>query len=225
MHIILLLPKKRKEGFLELSLPKFHWKVVHQVETSLTWIQASQVSFMQFERRLLSPNLKILLTSHLIYTGILDPADSCQEKYETCVRKELAQGKDLTELDRSTSDLQNPPVCFSIDTALIANRKEVEDGSKLNNNINWKHDGELQDVLIKIVAQYVHPMPILVVLLTTVGNDLYLCLICGSLAQENKILFVYNSPINGETAGCPSFVGHSSVILPLLKDSFGRKVR
>lgn len=105
-----------------------------------------------------------------------------------------------------------------------AQTEETEDGSKFNNQINLKHNIGMEGVL-QIVACHIHPKPILMALLSTIGNDFYLCLLCGLLAQENKVLFIYSAPITGNNAGCPSFIGHSPVILPFMKDSLGRNVR
>lgn len=133
----------------------------------------------------------------------------------------MDRDEDIPKLYRSISDLQNQTVCSSSD---VAQKEETEDGSKLTNHIIPKHNIGMEGVL-KIVACHMHPAPILMVRLSTVGNDFYLCLLCGSLAQENKVLFIYSAPIKGRTAGCPSFIGHSPVILPFMKDSLCRNVR
>lgn len=159
-------------------------------------------------------------TLHDYIEGIPDPASLCQEYSEIPVKKDLARDKDLPELYGSISDLQNQTVYSSTDAA---QKQETEDGSTLNNSINLKHNIGMEGVL-KIVACPMHPTPILMVLLSTVGNDFYLCLLCGSLAQENKVLLIYSAPITGSTAGCPSFISHSPVILPFMKDSLGRNI-
>lgn len=105
----------------------------------------------------------------------------------------------------------------------VAQKKEVKDSFKVN-NVNLKHNSKMQDIL-KLVGCYVHPMPISAILLSTVGDDIYVCVLCGSLVQEDKILFVYIVPITGEKIGCPSFVGHTSVILPMAKDASCGNVR
>ncbi|KAL3511024.1 hypothetical protein ACH5RR_030425 [Cinchona calisaya] len=125
--------------------------------------------------------------------------------------------QELADFDMPTPSSLIQRVSCSDD---VAQKQEVKDSSKVNNSGTWKHNAKLQDVL-KLVACYVHPMPILALLLSTVGDKIYVCVICGSLAREDKVLFIYNAPVTGEKTGYPSFVGHASVILPMSEDALG----
>ena len=133
---------------------------------------------------------------------------------------------DLTTsfLDQELADLDIPTsnsLIQRVNSDNVAQKHEAKDCSKMNNNATSLLNAKLEEVL-KLVGCYIHPMPVLSVLLRMVGKEIYICALCGSLAQEDKILFVYSTPVTGEKTGSPSFVGHASVILD---DAFGRNVR
>ncbi|XP_027095896.2 uncharacterized protein [Coffea arabica] len=130
---------------------------------------------------------------------------------------------DLTTsfLDQELADLDIPTsnsLIQRVNSDNVAQKHEAKDCSKMNNNATSLLNAKLEEVL-KLVGCYIHPMPVLSVLLRMVGKEIYICALCGSLAQEDKILFVYSTPVTGEKTGSPSFVGHASVILD---DAFGR---
>ncbi|KAL2546615.1 DNA binding [Forsythia ovata] len=93
--------------------------------------------------------------------------------------------------------------------------------------LNFQGDLNLNDNsqgLLKRVACYNHPMPISMVLLNIKENEIYICVICGSLEQKESTLFVYKALKKAENMGFPSFVGHVSIALPIYKDAYGRDI-
>ncbi|PQP91673.1 uncharacterized protein Pyn_09746 [Prunus yedoensis var. nudiflora] len=87
------------------------------------------------------------------------------------------------------------------------------------------HSMELNNELtgnLEFVGCYSHQNPVLSVLLSAKGTEIYVCVLCGLLVDKDGSLFIYKVAIEEPRVGCPSFVGHTSVTLPIQKDYFGR---
>ncbi|XP_062111488.1 uncharacterized protein LOC133822987 isoform X2 [Humulus lupulus] len=78
--------------------------------------------------------------------------------------------------------------------------------------------------IFDLVGCYVHPLPVLSLMVSTGGKEIHICVLCGLLIDKNRTLFIYKVATQEPTAGNPSFVGHTSVALPVLKDYFGREI-
>ncbi|CAI9756151.1 unnamed protein product [Fraxinus pennsylvanica] len=144
---------------------------------------------------------------------------SSTEKSEASFAKKF-HSANFADFDNSFSLLQIPSTsCRNV----VSENKEMKDDPRSNFqgdvNLNDKPQG-----LLKRVACYNHPMPISMVLLTVKENEIYICVICGSLEQKESTLFVYKALKNAEKMGFPSFVGHASIELPSYKDAFGRDI-
>lgn len=103
------------------------------------------------------------------------------------------------------------------------NAKDVKVSSDIKLQKNVEINNELQGI-VDFAGCYFHPMPISSVLLATKGDEIYICVLCGLLNEKNRTLFIYKVAIQEQSVGCPSFIGHTSVMLPFLKDIFGRDV-
>ncbi|XP_042501925.1 uncharacterized protein LOC122079475 isoform X2 [Macadamia integrifolia] len=77
---------------------------------------------------------------------------------------------------------------------------------------------------VALVGCYVHPSPVLSVLYSNKGDDINICVLCGHLVDSVRTIFIYKVPIKEPIRGYPSFLAYSSIVLPILEDSFGRKV-
>ncbi|GAV78765.1 LOW QUALITY PROTEIN: hypothetical protein CFOL_v3_22230, partial [Cephalotus follicularis] len=77
---------------------------------------------------------------------------------------------------------------------------------------------------VELVGCYFHPLPVLALLLSTKGNEIYICVLCGLLADKDRRLFIYKVAIKGPTVGCPSFVGHTSIMLPFSRKDIDREI-
>lgn len=75
-----------------------------------------------------------------------------------------------------------------------------------------------------LVGCYVHPMNVTSILLTTQGNEIYICVLCGILVNKDRNLYIYKVPLEEPGLGVPYFIGHSSITLPASNDIFGREV-
>ncbi|KAK6921883.1 FY-rich, C-terminal [Dillenia turbinata] len=78
--------------------------------------------------------------------------------------------------------------------------------------------------IIEIVGQYVHPLPVSLILLQTNEDEAHVCVICRHFVDKDRTLFIHRIPINGPSMGCPNFVGHTLIRLPTSKDAFGQEV-
>ncbi|XP_043716398.1 uncharacterized protein LOC122664583 [Telopea speciosissima] len=77
---------------------------------------------------------------------------------------------------------------------------------------------------VTLVGCYVHPSPVLSVLYSNKGDDINICVLCGHLGDNVRTIFIYKVPIKEPIRGYPSFLAYSSIMLPISKDSFGRKI-
>ncbi|PON97232.1 Guanine nucleotide-binding protein, beta subunit [Trema orientale] len=78
--------------------------------------------------------------------------------------------------------------------------------------------------IFDFVGCYLHPLPVLSTIVSTGGKEIHICVLCGLTVDKNRTLFIYKVATQEPTAGYPSFIGHTSVTLPILKDYFGREI-
>ncbi|XP_038892378.1 uncharacterized protein LOC120081503 [Benincasa hispida] len=76
----------------------------------------------------------------------------------------------------------------------------------------------------KIVGSYLHPMPVLSIFLSNIENVIHICVLCGLLEEKNRTLITYTVEGKEPKLGCPSLVGHTTVMMPTLKDYLGKEI-
>ncbi|XP_024018311.1 uncharacterized protein LOC21409112 [Morus notabilis] len=76
----------------------------------------------------------------------------------------------------------------------------------------------------ELIGCYLHPLPVLSLLVCTTGEDIHICVLCGLRVNKDRTLFIYKIATQEPRVGYPSFVGHTSVTLPSLKDYFGKEI-
>ncbi|XP_020533646.1 uncharacterized protein LOC105630963 isoform X2 [Jatropha curcas] len=128
--------------------------------------------------------------------------------------------------DETTSDANNPGsekqgTLFCHNKTLIS--KEVQGSSELKKQRNLELNNELEDA-VEFLGCYFHPMPVLLLLLSRKGNEIYICAVCGLPVDKNRTLFLYKLAVEEPKIGCPYFVGHTSVAWPSSTDIFGREI-
>ncbi|XP_062162867.1 uncharacterized protein LOC133869800 isoform X2 [Alnus glutinosa] len=152
-------------------------------------------------------------------SDVFQPSVSVLAKSQVHLDEEMLGHKNLVDSNSPTSFLNqktsfcenNSSSAKGVQASVDMNRRKVE----LNN--------ELQNI-VELVGCYVHPMPITSLLLSTKGNEIYICVLCGLLMDRDRTLFIYKLGIKEPRVGCPSFVGHTFMTLPILKNHFGREV-
>ncbi|KAF6140079.1 hypothetical protein GIB67_001820 [Kingdonia uniflora] len=78
----------------------------------------------------------------------------------------------------------------------------------------------VRESFVELVGCYVHPAPILSVQLSTQEANIHISVLCGLLADRAKSIFIYKVPIKQPRGVCPSFLGHSLIMLPTSKGTF-----
>ncbi|KAL5988141.1 hypothetical protein ACLOJK_035904 [Asimina triloba] len=73
---------------------------------------------------------------------------------------------------------------------------------------------------VELVACYVHPTPILSVLLSQKDDDIYICVICGLLQEKKRTLFIYRVTAERLSENCPTFLGYTSIEMLLPRRAF-----
>lgn len=99
--------------------------------------------------------------------------------------------------------------------------KDIPRRSELKPQI-MEMENELASIF-ELVGCYVHPFPVLSILLSSRGDEIHICVLCGLLVKD-RTLFIYKIAAREPLVGLPSFVGHTLITLPVLKDYFGRDV-
>ncbi|XP_019074824.1 uncharacterized protein LOC100268093 isoform X3 [Vitis vinifera] len=171
-----------------------------------------------------SPDKKVLFSPEVKLEGqhynlntekiALNPEESCQ----AYIDKKLVEQQNLVKLNRS---VQKGGTSFGENN--MSNAEEVQAGTNLKAHIKMevKHDlvGNTE-----LVGCYVHPMPVLSVLLNTREDEIHICVLCGLLVDKDTILFIYKVTIKEPRLQSPTFVGYTPIILPTLKDRSGGEV-
>ncbi|XP_048319035.1 uncharacterized protein LOC107429040 isoform X1 [Ziziphus jujuba] len=78
--------------------------------------------------------------------------------------------------------------------------------------------------IFELVGCYLHPFPVLSILLGSRDSEIHICVLCGLLVDKERNLFIYKIETKEQMVGFPSFVGHTILTLPVLKDYFGREI-
>lgn len=76
----------------------------------------------------------------------------------------------------------------------------------------------------KIVGSYLHPMPVLSIFLSNIENVIHICVLCGLPVEKNRTLITYTVEVKEPRLGYPSLVGHTTVLMPTLRDYLGTEV-
>ncbi|GAB4829033.1 hypothetical protein Ancab_018692 [Ancistrocladus abbreviatus] len=133
-------------------------------------------------------------------------------------------GKNASEsFDSDVLQLEWSQTCVGRDVTENKNL-EVQPSPQVRPDAKVKLNDNLEGIS-KLIGCYSHPMRISSVTLTRKLHEIYVCVSCGLLEEKERNLFVYQISINEPTQGCPSFVGHTSVALPVLKDTVGREIQ
>ncbi|KAK4357979.1 hypothetical protein RND71_023589 [Anisodus tanguticus] len=133
--------------------------------------------------------------------------DSTATNFEGNLTEKLSRDQQFVRFTGPLLDKQNEKIKFPADTT---KKKENNENVNMEALKDLKTKSERSGVL-KVIAGYAHPMPISSVLLSILENDLYICVLCGQPLHEDRTIFMYKAPMDGEERGCPSFIGHVSI--------------
>ncbi|KAH0668456.1 hypothetical protein KY289_022949 [Solanum tuberosum] len=133
--------------------------------------------------------------------------DSTATNSEGNLTEMLSRDQQCVRFTGPLLDEQKQKINFSADTT---EKKENNENVNMETQKDFKAESERSGVL-KVIAGYAHPMPISSVLLSTQENDLYICVLCGQPLHEDRTIFMYKAPMEGEERGCPSFIGQVSI--------------
>lgn len=147
---------------------------------------------------------------------VINQTSSCNEK-SLAIDKELQRRQNIVDMSNHVSRFhkQGRNICV--------NNSEVADDSRLKLQMD-KGDNDKMEEIIEFVGCYVHPLPVSLVLLSTKEKEIYICVLCGVSADKRRTLFMYKLSLEQQSLGCPSFIGHTQILLPTSKDAFGREV-
>lgn len=145
---------------------------------------------------------------------------TCKQNSQDYGDKKPPQNQALLELDVSAPLLLDQGESFA--SKLISSNIE-ETGSHLTVQTKMKHDSDPANIF-ELIGCYIHPRPILSVLLSTNNDALCICVLCGSFGDEQQTLYMHKTPTQGQWKGCPSLIGHASIVFPVTNDALCREV-
>eukprot|EP00268_Persea_americana_P023888 TRINITY_DN23401_c0_g2_i2.p1 TRINITY_DN23401_c0_g2~~TRINITY_DN23401_c0_g2_i2.p1 ORF type:complete len:1081 (-),score=258.90 TRINITY_DN23401_c0_g2_i2:211-3453(-) len=119
----------------------------------------------------------------------------------------------------------------SVDEAKLGSANLLSDSKLHQSNLGLdesfqevpKPSNELEGAF-EAVGCYVHSTPVLSILLRRRGDDIQICVLCGSLEDNDGTLFIYKLSTKGVEEDCPSFLGYTSIMLPPSKNTFNRDI-
>ncbi|XP_024956196.1 uncharacterized protein LOC102628159 isoform X2 [Citrus sinensis] len=149
-----------------------------------------------------------------------DPSTLHMKNLKANSGKELDEQLNFAEFNSSVVS-QKQEISGCEYTSSNAKESQVSSDLKLQKNVECIN--ELAGTF-DLMGCYFFPLPILSVLLSTTGDKIYVCVSCGFLVDKKRTLFIYTVDIQEPRVGNPSCVGHTSVMLPFLKDNFGREI-
>ena len=130
----------------------------------------------------------------------------------------MADNKKLMAPNCSESSQKQGKIFFNSSS----DAKEIQNGSDLmSKGIETKKD--LLGIF-ETVGCYLHPLPVLSLMVSTVGGEIHICVVSGLLVGKDRTIFIYKIATQEPKVGHPSFIGHTSVTFPILKDYFGKEV-
>lgn len=154
------------------------------------------------------------------FRNSFDPSTLHMKNLKANSGKELDEQLNFAEFNSSVVS-QKQEISGCENTSSNAKESQVSSDLKLQKNV--ESINELAGTF-DLMGCYFFPLPILSVLLSTTGDKIYVCVSCGFLVDKKRTLFIYTVDIQEPRVGNPSCVGHTSVMLPFLKDNFGREV-
>ncbi|XP_028549019.1 uncharacterized protein LOC110106860 isoform X3 [Dendrobium catenatum] len=98
-------------------------------------------------------------------------------------------------------------------------RRSLLDGS-LAKSLNWNEG----DRHMELVGCYLHPEPVLSILLIANRNQLQLSILCGFPDRSNRYIFMYALSVEKQRRGCPSFLGYTPLLLPFARNRWNRNI-
>lgn len=148
---------------------------------------------------------------------VIKQSSSCNEKSLAEVDKELQR-------HQNSVDMSNPISWFhKKGRNICVNNSEVADDSNLEPQMDMGNIDKIEKV-IEFVGCYVHPLPVSLVLLSSKEKQVHICVLCGVFADKRRTLFMYKVSLEQQSVGCPSFIGHTEILLPTSKDAFGGEI-
>ncbi|XP_047318269.1 uncharacterized protein LOC124921637 [Impatiens glandulifera] len=135
-------------------------------------------------------------------------------KFSSGAQSVLCPSNDGYDLDVSTTCMAREGNCQT-QFAEEQVHKVIQNSSlRLKNNV---------DNALEFSGRYVHPLPILSILLRRRENTMYICVLCGNLVDKDGTLFMYKVSLE-EHIGSPSFIGYSKILFSVSRDAVGREI-
>ncbi|KAK1389841.1 hypothetical protein POM88_018019 [Heracleum sosnowskyi] len=159
------------------------------------------------------------VTSPTLSQSFYEPA-ICKQNSQNCGNKEPPRNQALPEQDVPAPLFLDQGESFG--SKLISSNIE-ETGSHLTAQTNIKHDSDPVNIF-ELMGCYVHPGPVLSVLLSTNNGAICMCVLCGSFVDEQQTLYMHKTLTQGQSKGCPSLIGHASIVFPVTNDALSREI-
>ncbi|WOL07758.1 hypothetical protein Cni_G16505 [Canna indica] len=185
---------------------------------------ASQVQDMA---RIVDANVKSSnIDDHFVYCAEENCADSINKlhsSHEFCIPPLQESLKDVPEqsiniLDDFSFAVKKQTSIKTIDEkgANLFHKQLNQNGLLDGCSYKGAKSNEELGGTFELVGCYVHPNPVLSMCLRSEEDHLQISVICGLQESNKRYVFIYKAPLKDKGEVCPSFIGYTSLELPLL---------
>ncbi|URD96691.1 hypothetical protein MUK42_29338 [Musa troglodytarum] len=133
--------------------------------------------------------------------------------YQECVKDVHNESRDV--LEDLTFSVKNPTMRVTVDEK---SNNFFDKQHKLNGQLDgcsFESNKELGGPF-ELAGCYMHPEPVLSIFLSSKENTLQISVTCGLQESNERYLFIYTISLKDQGGNCPSFIGYTPLLLPLL---------
>ncbi|XP_071739268.1 uncharacterized protein [Rutidosis leptorrhynchoides] len=138
---------------------------------------------------------------------------------DPCEVTEYFQAIQIQDAINENQDINGTHLCTDEVHHVCPNNQPNEEAYGVGIALN----DEVENIF-ELLSCYEHPTPILMVMLRTYGNEVFVCVICGNSIETDRTLLFYKAFFKGESKGCPSFIGHTTIVSPMSEDTSRRQI-
>ncbi|XP_072955538.1 uncharacterized protein [Typha angustifolia] len=166
-------------------------------------------------------NVKVLNSNIHLHSyfekNCLDSVDDIHESQSYCIMQQNRRG--MAGLSRKS--VLEASSCSNPRTKLMEDKrcKDIFSDKLKKSQMNGLPSPDAEEITelgspMKLAGCYLHPNPVLSIILSSMEDFLQICVLCGLLEDCNRYLYIYTVPLLEQREKCPSFSGYTTLVLP-----------
>ncbi|KAJ8513130.1 hypothetical protein OPV22_003564 [Ensete ventricosum] len=134
--------------------------------------------------------------------------------YQECIKDVHNGSRDV--LEDLTISVKNPTMRVTVDEKSnnFFHKQHKQNGHQLD-GCSFESNKELGEPF-ELAGCYMHPEPVLSIFLSSKEDTLQISVTCGLQESNGRYLFIYTISLKDQGGNCPSFIGYTPFVLPLL---------